>query len=321
MEPRRHRRALIPEPANGRFDSGCTIQRKRSEGWQLSPISRFRAKTGGNAGETRLDPMFLSFQVAIIFLIAISPILGALAAHAVLKSCGEEHHEQPPEQRKPHPGAGMPRDESCEHGLRKRGLLSPIPRLRILRRSCHAPTHMLYPAMGLAFLILGLWAARMKPPELILPGLALGWILIALFAFDVTGFVLPNLLNYALLLSGLGFAASEGMAAAQESAGGVLAGGASLMTVKLVYRFVAGRDGLGLGDVKLFAAAGAWAGIEGLPQVLLIACLTGFVFAAIYLRRTGSQLLTEKVPFGAGLCIGLWVTWNFGPFLRAGTVS
>ena len=42
---------------------------------------------------------------------------------------------------------------------------------------------------------------------------------------------------------------------------------------KAVDRLIKDREGLGMGDVKLFAAAGAWVGAEGLPQTLLIASL------------------------------------------------
>ena len=59
--------------------------------------------------------------------------------------------------------------------------------------------------------------------------------------------------------------------------------------VAYLYRKLRGRDGLGGGDAKLLAAAGAWVGASGLPQVVLIAALAGLVAAAC-LRLAGVRL-------------------------------
>jgi leader peptidase (prepilin peptidase)/N-methyltransferase len=179
-------------------------------------------------------------------------------------------------------------------------------------RYCRKPIALLYPALEFAFFAAALWAGQNEDPALILPGILLGWALITLFAFDVTAFVLPNLLTYPLLLGGLALSLAGGREAALESLIGVAAGAASLLLVKGCYRLLKGREGLGMGDVKLFAAAGAWVGAAGLPPTLLIASLAGLVYAGVYLRGTSRTIALERVPFGAGLCIGLWLTWNLG---------
>jgi leader peptidase (prepilin peptidase)/N-methyltransferase len=166
-----------------------------------------------------------------------------------------------------------------------------------------------------AFLAAALWAAQNEDAALILPSIYLGWVLIALIVFDITAFVLPNFLTYSLLLGGLGLSLAGGREAALESIIGAAAGGASLLLVKWVYRRIKEREGLGLGDVKLFAAAGAWVGAQGLPQTLLIASLGGLLYAGVYFRGASRKIALERVPFGAGICIGLWVTWNLGLIL------
>jgi leader peptidase (prepilin peptidase)/N-methyltransferase len=176
-------------------------------------------------------------------------------------------------------------------------------------RYCQARIPLLYPCVEFAFLANAILVSLFASPQCILPAMLLGWTLIVLSTFDILAFVLPDLLTYALALGGLGVAASGGIGAALESAEGFLAGGASLLLVKSVYRLVAKRDGLGLGDVKLFAAAGAWVGCEGLPQVLLIASMLGLGFAALYSSGPKSSFLIRKIPFGAALCAALWMTW------------
>ncbi len=63
-------------------------------------------------------------------------------------------------------------------------------------------------------------------------------------------------------------------------------------------------EALGLGDAKLFSAAGAWLGWTMLPPVLLIASLGGIAMAVI-LRKRG------EVPFGPALAAGFLVVWIY----------
>ena len=69
----------------------------------------------------------------------------------------------------------------------------------------------------------------------------------------------------------------------------------------------------GLGDVKLFAAAGAWVGWQGLPSVLLIGAAAGLAAACILGRPKGARGPRESVAFGPYLALGLWITWLYGP--------
>ncbi len=45
-----------------------------------------------------------------------------------------------------------------------------------------------------------------------------------------------------------------------------------------------GHEALGLGDAKLYAAAGAWLGWSYLPEVLLFAAFMGLAFAVVRLK-------------------------------------
>ena len=71
-----------------------------------------------------------------------------------------------------------------------------------------------------------------------------------------------------------------------------------------LYRRLRGRDGLGLGDAKLLAAAGAWLGLASLPWVVLAAALLGLVLA---LLRAGPLRAETAVPFGPPLALAFWV--------------
>lgn len=91
---------------------------------------------------------------------------------------------------------------------------------------------------------------------------------------------------------------------------GACAGGLMLWMVAWLYRRWRGEDGLGLGDVKLAAVAGAWVGMDHLSLVLLLAASLALVAVAIggFARR---QLPSRRamVPFGAFLAPSIWIVW------------
>jgi leader peptidase (prepilin peptidase)/N-methyltransferase len=74
-----------------------------------------------------------------------------------------------------------------------------------------------------------------------------------------------------------------------------------------------GREGLGQGDAKLLAAAGAWLGAVALPQVILVAALSALLVAAA-LRLSGRTMHAHSaLPFGPFLALAIWALWLFGP--------
>lgn len=87
---------------------------------------------------------------------------------------------------------------------------------------------------------------------------------------------------------------------------GVAVGFAVFAVIGWLYRKMRGRDGLGIGDAKLLASAGAWV---GLPSVIGIAAVAG-LFATVML---GSLSPTQRIPFGPYLCNTIWLVWLYGP--------
>ena len=83
-----------------------------------------------------------------------------------------------------------------------------------------------------------------------------------------------------------------------------------LWLVREAYARLRRREGLGLGDVKLAAAAGAWTGWQGLTDVVLLAALAAlaFVLARAAMRRK-AVAGTDRIAFGAFLAPALWIVW------------
>jgi leader peptidase (prepilin peptidase)/N-methyltransferase len=82
-----------------------------------------------------------------------------------------------------------------------------------------------------------------------------------------------------------------------------VAGYLSLWTVYQVFKRLTGREGMGFGDFKLFAALGAWLGWQALIPVILLASMCG-AGVGIFMKFTGGLREGGYVPFGPFLALG-----------------
>jgi leader peptidase (prepilin peptidase)/N-methyltransferase len=166
--------------------------------------------------------------------------------------------------------------------------------------------------MELASLAIGLVSAVVYPDHQAIAAAVLGWALLLLAVLDIEHYWLPDRITYPLIAAGLGAAAYFGLPAFADSAAGAAIGFLAFAAIAIVYRRLRGREGLGGGDWKLFAAAGAWLGWYNLPEVLLAAALSGLA-AALLLHSKKGDLLTQRLPFGAFLAPAIWLVYLIGP--------
>ncbi|WP_088623897.1 A24 family peptidase [Oceanicola sp. 22II-s10i] len=128
--------------------------------------------------------------------------------------------------------------------------------------------------------------------------------LAALSVIDIRTKKLPDILTLPLIAAGLLLAvAGTGGWPWPHVAGAVLAFSMFWLAGEIFFR-IRGIEGLGQGDAKLFAAAGAWLGWMALPAVLLIAALGGLLQAVVTRSRSDPQ-----IAFGPWLCLGFAVCW------------
>lgn len=86
---------------------------------------------------------------------------------------------------------------------------------------------------------------------------------------------------------------------------GVLAGYVPLWLFSQAYRLIRKRQGLGMGDLKLLAAMGAWSGAAVLPVVILTASVTALVgYGLLRIYRKDPEILKAELPFGPWIIIG-----------------
>jgi len=86
--------------------------------------------------------------------------------------------------------------------------------------------------------------------------------------------------------------------------------GLSALFVALLYKLVRGRDGLGLGDIKLIAAAGIWLPVLGSFYAIGVASILALAWtAAIGLWRGRTAALLDSLPFAVFLAPAFWFFW------------
>jgi leader peptidase (prepilin peptidase)/N-methyltransferase len=151
-----------------------------------------------------------------------------------------------------------------------------------------------------------------------LAALVFTWFLIALTSIDLDTQLLPDSLTLPLLWIGLMlglFASRTGGAPLpvdlRSSVIGAIGGYVSLWSVYHLFRLLTGKEGMGYGDFKLFAALGAWLGWQMLLPVILIAAAAGAVvgITVLSIRRQHSS---TPIAFGPFLAASGWLMLMVG---------
>lgn len=198
------------------------------------------------------------------------------------------------------PGSHCP---DCQAPIRMRHNLPLVGWLWLRGRcaDCHAPISLRYPLLELAgAAACGIAVAHFGAGLQGLAGAVALCALLALAAIDLEHYLLPDAVVLPLLWLGL-IANGFGLFVAPEAAvWGAAAGYAGLRLLAEVWTRLRGVEALGRGDCKLAAAVGAWLGIQGLADALVLAGAGTAVFGVFKgLRRQ------DPVPFGPGIAAGM----------------
>jgi leader peptidase (prepilin peptidase) / N-methyltransferase len=152
-------------------------------------------------------------------------------------------------------------------------------------------------------------------------GACLALLVLAIAVIDARQFIIPDVLNAAGVIIGIVHAAvqpdgdpvDEVLWASLRAA--LLA--LSFLALRATYRRLRGREGVGLGDVKLAAVAGAWLAWSFIPIAVEIAALSALCVYAVqqYVLRRPLRA-TARLPFGLFFAPAIWIAW-----LLASTLS
>jgi leader peptidase (prepilin peptidase)/N-methyltransferase len=143
-------------------------------------------------------------------------------------------------------------------------------------------------------------------------GFSAALLALALIDWDTT--LLPDDITLPLLWAGLIVAALQWnpVVSLPTALWGAVAGYLSLWLVYWAFKLVTGKEGMGYGDFKLFAALGAWFGWPALVPVILMASVIGAVIG-IALKFSSGLREGGYVPFGPFLAGAGFTAMVFGP--------
>lgn len=171
-------------------------------------------------------------------------------------------------------------------------------------------------ATGLLFGWCG-WKWGITPTAFVWCAFCAAVVALAFIDWDTT--LLPDDITLPLLWGGLIAAALQVTQVSLVSAvWGALAGYLSLWLVYWAFKLATGKEGMGFGDFKLFAALGAWFGWMALVPIILMASVIG-ALVGIALKLGPGLREGGYVPFGPFLAGAGLTALVFGPqaILRA----
>jgi leader peptidase (prepilin peptidase) / N-methyltransferase len=188
---------------------------------------------------------------------------------------------------------------------------SPQPQSKRREAGAIAALALIAIAAVLVSLLVAPGLAGVLGAALALDVLAIAWI-------DAHRFIIPDELTLAALALGIANAGLEpwpdGWSAVFAAIGAALLRGAVLagcfFALRAVYARLRGREGIGLGDVKLAGAGGVWLAWSTIPVAIEIAALAALtIYVVRHLAGGHVMSATARMPFGLFLAPAIWLGW------------
>lgn len=193
----------------------------------------------------------------------------------------------------------------------------PVLSYLFLRGKCSAcatPLSPRYPLVELttaALFAYCAWKWGVTPTAGVWAAFAAALLTLGLIDWDTT--LLPDDITYPLLWGGLIAASLQWIDTTLMAAmWGAVAGYMSLWLIYWGFKLATGKEGMGYGDFKLYAALGVWFGWQALVPIILMASIIGAVIG-IAMKFSSGLREGGYVPFGPFLAAAGLTSMFFGP--------
>jgi prepilin signal peptidase PulO-like enzyme (type II secretory pathway) len=209
---------------------------------------------------------------------------------------------------------GIGRAEGASDAAIRGELKVTDPALRAGRPALHAGYEIAFVALAaIAAVVVSL---RVAHGMIGLLGAALALVMLAIALIDRRRFVIPDSLSALGLILGVFHALALEPDALVSAVALAAARGAALalifLAVRSGYARLRGRQGLGLGDVKLAGVAGTWLDWSMMAiavELAAVAALSFYLFRVGVLGQPFSA--AHRLPFGLFLAPAVWLCWVF----------
>lgn len=139
--------------------------------------------------------------------------------------------------------------------------------------------------------------------------------LICAFVVDLKEQIIPNRLNLLMFEIGLVIVFLHGFTNINIAINmllGMLTGGGIFLLITLLGGAIAGKEAMGMGDVKLMGALGLYFGLQNVVVISVLAFLIGAIVSIIYML-VKKKNADAYIPFGPFIVISAIIT-TFVPF-------
>ena len=134
--------------------------------------------------------------------------------------------------------------------------------------------------------------------------------LICAFVVDYQEQIIPNRLNLTMFEIGLIFTFVLGifnLSMAKDALLGMLAGGGIFLAITLIGGLIAGKEAMGLGDVKLMGALGLYFGLTGIIIISVLSFLIGAIISIVIVLAKKNRE-DGYIPFGPFIVLATIIT-------------
>ena len=128
-----------------------------------------------------------------------------------------------------------------------------------------------------------------------------------IFFIDLKHFIIPNILTFSLMIIGFIKSFDPNLNSMfpnyiNSLIGGVFGYGIIWLII-FIYKTIRKKEGMGLGDAKLFAAIGFWFGWVSIPFIIFLSSIIALLSVIPSLLKN-SKSMSSQIPFGPFIILG-----------------
>ena len=128
-----------------------------------------------------------------------------------------------------------------------------------------------------------------------------------IFFIDLRHYIIPNSITYPMMILGFIKSFDPNLNSIFPNHINSLIGGifgyAMIWSIIYFYKQIKKKDGMGLGDAKLFAVIGFWFGWISIPFIIFLSSIIALVYVLPDLLKN-SKKMSSQIPFGPFIIIG-----------------
>jgi leader peptidase (prepilin peptidase)/N-methyltransferase len=169
-----------------------------------------------------------------------------------------------------------------------------------------------YPIIEFSYtLMIALLYSVYPSPLHLIAGAFFSALLLIQACIDLELLLLPDVINYILLWSGLVINSFNVFCDLKDAVFGAVSAYLALWMFYHLYEKLTQKQGFGYGDFKFFEAIGAWLGIYKIFSCIFLSCVIGIIIGLIFALKDKKLQTNSPFPFGPALALAAYLLLLF----------